>query len=90
MFKKDTYWMGILIGIIFPVVCFGILYGLRFLLGNFFDSVHLFSENKMMFASAALNVLPLRYLFVAKNFQKSAQGVLLITVVMIIVVTLAF
>ena len=90
MFRKDSYLIGILTGIIFPVVCFGILFGCKFLLSNFFQAAQQFSEIKLMFASVALNVLPIRYFFVAKDLQKTAQGILLITVVMIITVALAF
>ncbi len=90
MFKKDAYWIGILIGIAFPVICFGILYGIKFLLGYFFPAVQQFTENKMMFVSVVLNVIPLRYLFVAKDWKKTAQGILLITVVLMVTVSLAF
>jgi hypothetical protein len=90
MINKDSYWLGLLIGIAFPFVCFGILYGCKFLLVNFFQVAQQFSETKMMFASAAMNVLPIRYFFVAKSLPKIAQGILLITVVLIITGMLAF
>ena len=77
-------------GIVFPVVFFGILYGIKFLFGYFFTEVQQFTESKMMFVSVVLNVLPLRYFFVAKDQRKIAQGLLLITVVAMITVTLAF
>jgi len=90
MFKRDSYLIGIVAGIIFPVICFGILYGITFYLGSFFPAVHQFTIYKMMFVSVVLNVLPIRYLFVAKELKKTAQGILLITVVLMITVTLSF
>ena len=90
MFKKDNFLIGIVIGIIFPVVCFGILYGLRFFLGTFIQSVQMFSTVKLMFVSVALNVLPVRYFYVARELPKTAQGTLLITVVLIVTVVLSF
>jgi hypothetical protein len=90
MIKKDSYWLGLLVGIVFPVVCFGIFYGIKALLGGFFQVAQSFSEMKIMFASVALNVIPVRYFYVAKEHPKTAQGILLITVVMIVTVILAF
>lgn len=90
MFKKDSYLSGVIIGIIFPVVCFGILYGVRILLVNIVDLRELLADNKLLFASSALNVIPLRYLYVSRRFVKAAEGVLLVTVVMIISFILAF
>jgi|WetSurMetagenome_2_1015567.scaffolds.fasta_scaffold1141589_2 hypothetical protein len=90
MFKKDTYLAGILAGIIFPVLCFGILYALKILAVQFFSSAQNFTQIKMMFAAAALNVLPIRYFFISREMPKTAQGTLLITVVMIVTIVLSF
>ena len=90
MFKKDNFLVGIVAGIIVPVACFGILFGIKYLLGTFFQIAHEYSVTKLMFVSVALNVLPVRYFYVAKNLPKIAMGVLLITVVLIVTVVLSF
>jgi hypothetical protein len=90
MFKKDSYLIGALLGIAFPVICFGLLFGIKFLMGNYFQAAREFSDVKLIFASAALNVLPIRYFFVSKDLPKIAQAILLITVILIVTVTLAF
>jgi hypothetical protein len=90
MFKKDSYLAGILTGILFPVICYWILFGLKMLAGTFMESAGAFTMTKMMFAATALNVLPIRYFYVSRNSPKTAQGILVLTTVMIVTVLLAF
>lgn len=90
MFKKDYFLIGLLAGIIFPVICFGILYGSICFLGNYFESLQSYPMTKLMFAGVALNVLPARYFYVRMGLAKTAMGVLLSTVVLIITVLLSF
>jgi hypothetical protein len=88
MLKKDSYWFGILIGILIPSVIFGFLYGLNLLTGVFSGSLITLSVNKLLFLSIALNIVPFRYFFVKENVEKTGKGILAITVVSIILVTL--
>jgi hypothetical protein len=90
MFKKNSYLAGALAGLLIPCVFYGILFGLNALTNLFFQSVSMLPLNKMLFASAALNILPIRYCFVKDNLQKTGQGVLLVTVFLVVIITLAF
>jgi hypothetical protein len=90
MLKKNSFWLGLLIGIIFPVVLFGILYMVNMYTGVFQHSPVLLSTQKMMFVSAALNVLPIRYYFMHGGIEKTAQGILSVTVFLVLMIILAY
>jgi hypothetical protein len=90
MLKTDSYWKGLLVGMIFPLVCFGVLFGIKTLIGLVFQPALEFPVYKLIFASIVLNVLPVRFFYVAWNLPKIAQGMLLITVVAIITILLSF
>lgn len=90
MFKKDNFLTGMLTGIVCPFIFFGILFGIKSMLGLIFPAVIPFPVTKLMFASVVLNVLPLRYFYISQNQHKIAQGIMLITVVLLVTVVLAF
>ncbi len=85
--NKNSYLLGILLGIIVPVVLLGIIYGLNLLACWIYRGIGMLSLHKMMFASVALNILPIRYFFVNRESEKTAKGILIVTVVAIIIVT---
>ena len=90
MLKKNSFWLGLLIGILFPLVLFGALYFLNFYTQVFEHPPVLLPLQKMMFVSSALNILPIRYCFVKKGLEKTGQGVLFITVFLVVMITIAF
>lgn len=87
---KNSYWIGLLAGIIFPAFFFGILYGLNVMINSVIHAVPVLPVQKMMFISAALNVLPFRYLFVKQKQDKTGGGMLIITVILVIMVMVLF
>jgi hypothetical protein len=89
MIKKNSYLFGIFLGIIVPAIIFGILYGLNMLTGVFSHSIAYLPINKMMFVSIALNILPMRYYIVKKDLENTGKGILIITLVLILIVTVA-
>ena len=70
-----------------PVVLFGLFYGLNVLTGILFHGAIMLSLHKMMFVSIALNILPMRYFLVHKDIENTGKGILLITLVLILIVT---
>jgi hypothetical protein len=90
MVIKDHLLTGVVVGVIFPVFCFGILYLLMHLLGQFLPFYAHYSFTKLMFASTALNVIPAKYFYSKKNMIRTAQGVLLITVCLIVTIVVLF
>jgi len=90
MFKRNSFFSGFVIGIIIPVIIFIILYGINYLTGIFNQSPIILSEKKMMFISTALNIIPFRYFFKKGGWEETGKGILFITVVLILIITLVF
>ena len=90
MLKKNSFWLGLVIGIIIPLILFGILYALNLFTKVFEHPPVILSIQKMMFVCSALNILPIRYYLMHGGLEKTGQGVLLITVFLVLMVTLAF
>jgi hypothetical protein len=90
MLKKNSFWLGLVIGIIIPSVLFGILYALNFYTKVFEHPPVVLSMQKMMFICGALNILPIRYYLLHDGLEKTGQGVLFITVFLVLMITLAF
>ncbi len=77
--KKDNFLTGLLLGIILPIVFYGVVLLIDMLLFQIFQ-VHLTSQHYYMYLlSAAINVIPIRYYLVTLKAEKSGIGVLLIT-----------
>jgi hypothetical protein len=90
MHKKNSFWLGLLIGIIIPSVLFGILYALNLYTKVFEQPPVVLSTQKLMFISSALNILPIRYYLTHGGLEKTGQGILFITVFLVLMVMLAF
>jgi hypothetical protein len=90
MLRRNSFWLGLVIGIIIPLVLFGIIYTLNFYTKVFeHPPVHL-STQKLMFVCSSLNILPIRYYLMRGGHEKTGQGVLFITVFLVLMVILAF
>jgi len=90
MHKKNSFWLGLVIGIIIPLVLFGILYTLNYYTKVFEHPPVILSIQKLMFVCSALNILPIRYYLTHNGLEKTGQGVLFITVFLVLTITLAF
>ena len=77
--KKDSYLTGLLIGLLLPIVFYGVVWSLDMLLFNLFQ-VHLTRQTHYLYLlSAAINVIPIRYYLVNIKAEKSGIAVLVIT-----------
>jgi hypothetical protein len=81
MLKKDSFWLGLGIGLIGPLILFGVIYIVKFTLGHL-------ALDKAMFVSVALNIVPIRYYFISAKMDRTGRGVLTMTVILIIAVTI--
>ena len=81
MLKKDSLWLGMGIGLVGPLILFGIIYLVKILLGQL-------ALDKAMFVCVALNIVPIRYYFINENMDRTGRGVLAMTVILIIAVTM--
>ena len=73
------------IGIFFPVVIFGFIFGLNYLLLLIDVAKFYLDLQTHILISLAANVIPIRYYFVNLKFDKTGRGVLLFTFVMILI-----
>ena len=77
--KKDNFLAGLLLGIVLPIVFYGVVLLIDILLFQFLQ-IHLTSQHHYMYLlSAAINLIPIRYYLVTLKAEKSGIGVLLIT-----------
>jgi hypothetical protein len=90
MHKKNSFWFGLAIGIIIPLILFGILFALNHYTKVFEHPPVILPTQKLMFICSALNILPIRYYFMHGGFEKTGQGLLFITVFLVLMITLAF
>ncbi len=81
MFKKDSLWLGMWIRLVVSLVLFGIIYLLKVITG------HLGLE-KAMFVCVALNIVPIRYYLISAKLDRTGRGILLMTVILIVAVTM--
>jgi hypothetical protein len=81
MLKKDSIWLGMVIGAALPLILFGIIYLVKMIVGQL-------ALDKAMFVCVALNVVPIRYYFMSAKLEHTARGLLAMTVILIIAVTI--
>jgi hypothetical protein len=82
--KKDHYLFGLLVGMLVPIVLFGII-----LLFNYLLLIMGVAEFYLDWETHALvslfgNLLPIRYYFVNLGYDKTGRGVLLVTFALVL------
>jgi len=84
--KKDSFWLGIILGILMPVVCFGILYLLNItLFVNRETGQSVFQFSTILIISLIPNAIALRLYLVNLKADKSGRGILFVTFVFAII-----
>ena len=84
MLKKDTIWLGIIMGIVLPAV-FGIFIFLIDLLIFYITRYgHVIHRHDMILISIFINLLPIRIYFVNLKFDRTGKGVLLVTFILVL------
>ena len=81
--RKDSMGLGILLGILLPIVCFGIL----FAISAFFapeGKDYLIKLSSIMLVSVFSNLFTMRYYLVKLKFDKTGRGILLVTFILAI------
>lgn len=72
-------WLGISIGIISPIVFYGVLTLFDLFLIGIFDEGAAISENVKLLLSVFINLLPIRIYFVSLKMDNTGRGILLVT-----------
>ena len=89
MLNRNSYVLGVLIGILFPAILFGLLKGIDLFTGGTISHSSLgLTIRKMLFVCAALNILPIRYYFVHGEVEDTGKGILIVTVLEILFITI--
>ncbi len=84
MFKKDTYLLGVLMGIFLPVMFYGFLFLINLLILNIFDLNFIIKQSTLQLISIFINLFPVRYYFVNLKYEKTGRGILFITFVYLV------
>jgi len=82
--KKDSMILGVIMGLLLPLIFYFILNKGIFLIKEIFDLDSFISNNKLMLISIFINLFTLRYYFVTLKYEKSGRGILLVTFIYII------
>ncbi len=85
MLKKDHYVFGLGMGILTPVVLFGLIYLINYMLLQIEVVRYYLDLQDHVLVSFFGNLLPIRYYFVNLKYDKTGRGVLLITFVLILI-----
>jgi hypothetical protein len=84
MLKKDHFIFGSLIGIFFPVIVLGGIYGINYLLIILGVAEFYMDLQTAVLVSLGANMVAIRYYFVNLKYDKTGRGVLFFTFVMIL------
>lgn len=85
LLKQDSFWLGLLLGIILPAVVFGILYFINITFPNSATGVPIFKITTILILGIVPNALVLRYYLVNLKADKTGRGILFVTFIFAIV-----
>ena len=81
--RRDSWMMGILLGILVPALTFGVLYGLVYVVltafGKPLDILNLDLIKKFILLSIVPSVFVIRYYLLKLKFDLTGRGILLVT-----------
>ena len=84
MFNRDSLWLGMVIGIVMPLILYGLMY-LGSLLYNYYaGGENMLNETMLQIIAPVANLFFIRYYFVTKKYDDTGRGVLLVTFVYVI------
>ncbi|MDR3047090.1 MAG: hypothetical protein LBU51_05675 [Bacteroidales bacterium] len=78
-FRKDNIWMGIILGILLPVITFGIFYGILYLVELKTGKIDFISVQKILLLAIIPNILLLRYYLLKLKYDLTGRGIVTAT-----------
>lgn len=84
MFNRNSLLFGVLIGILMPLMVYGLLYGGLLLYQQLSGTIPNFDETLLQLASPVINLFFIRYYFVTKKYDDTGRGLLLVTFIYVI------
>ncbi len=80
MLKKNSMVFGIILGLVIPVIAFGLFYGVNILIAKFFTHGRsIFTLATLVVISIFVNVLAFRYYMLKLKMDLTGRGILLAT-----------
>ena len=77
--KKDNFLFGLFLGIILPVLLFGIIWVINWFLMLIGVTKLWYDTETQVLVSVFINLIPIRYYYVNLKFEKTGGGVLVVT-----------
>jgi len=85
MLKKDNIAFGMLIGVLLPVIIFGLLTLITVITGSSTIWSRYMETSRMMLLSVFINLVPIRIYFVSWKLDKTGRGILLVTFILMVI-----
>lgn len=80
--KKDSFWLGIALGVIMPGILYLILHFININVVNHLNNRPYLTESTVQILSLVVNLLAMRYYLINLKADKTGRGILLITFIM--------
>lgn len=79
LFNRDTFWFGLLFGLVLPAIFFAVLNVLDIAIVKFFNTHMLAKQQYLYILSIAINLFAIKYYFVNLKYDKTGRGILIVT-----------
>ena len=89
-FKRDSFLLGIILGIVLPAIVFGILYFLSISFPNTETGRQVLRDSTLMILGIVPNAILLRYYLVVLKADKTGRGILFVTFIFAIIFIIFF
>lgn len=86
--RRDSLWMGILIGILCPALIFGLIELIIFIIEKNFERVAVIEIQKILLLSVIPNLFILRHYLLKLKYDLTGRGILLATFLIAILFTI--
>jgi uncharacterized membrane protein len=77
--RKDSFWLGIILGIIFPLIAFGILYLIGIAIDAGTGKTDVFNQENRSLVSIFVNLIALRFYLLKLKHDLTGRGILTVT-----------
>jgi len=82
--RKDSFWMGLILGSIIPALIFGLITLIIYFLPHQIKNANIFTLQRMILISIIPNLFLLRYYLLKLKYDLTGRGILFITFVIAI------
>jgi RsiW-degrading membrane proteinase PrsW (M82 family) len=77
--RKDSFWMGLLLGFIIPALIFGLLQLIILFLPHKLIDANVFTLQRLILISIIPNIILLRYYLLKLKYDLTGRGILAVT-----------